>query len=116
MPLSDRERQILSDIEARLRAEDPRFAQHVATETVSTHARRQIRLATVGFVVGFLLLFGIIASIWIGLAGFALMLLSAVHGGNWLKRLGQEHATQLGGQLRDGLERWRADRRRRAEE
>lgn len=107
MPLDDRERQILADIEARLREEDPRFVRAVGTTTIVNHARRQVRLAIVGFVVGLCLLFGIVAHIGWGLAGFVLMLVSAVHGGTMLKRLGRQD-TPPGptGQLRGGLRRY----------
>jgi hypothetical protein len=111
MPLSDRERQILSDIEARLAADDPKFARTVATTTVSSHARRQIKVAVAGFVLGFLLLFGIIFGLGYGIAGFALMLVSAVYGGNMLKRLGHDQAGRLGPQLRGGYRRYLDDRR-----
>lgn len=111
MPLSDREQQILSDIEARLRADDPKFARTVGTTTVSSQSRRQVKLAAAAFAVGFLLLFGIVASIWFGLVGFAIMLVSAVWGGNLLKRLGQDSTSRLGGQLRGGFNRYLDDRR-----
>lgn len=84
MPLSDRERQILSDIEAHLRQEDPKFVRAVGTTTPPPPSRSRLRLAVVGFVVGLLLLFGIVSHIAWGLIGFALMLVSAVYGGNLL--------------------------------
>jgi hypothetical protein len=115
MPLSDRERQILSDIEARLRAEDPKLARTVSTTTVSSHARRQVKIAVAGFIVGFLLLFGIIFGIGYGIAGFVLMLVSAVYGGNMLKRLGHDQAGRLGPQLRGGYRRYLDDKRGRDE-
>jgi hypothetical protein len=111
MPLNDREQQILADIEARLRQEDPKFARTVGTVSVPTQSRRQVKLAVVGFVVGFLLLFGIIASIWFGIAGFALMLVSAVHGVTQLRRLGQDQAGRLSGQLKGGFNRYLDERR-----
>lgn len=107
MPLDDRERQILADIEAHLREEDPSFAQAVGTATVTLRARRQFKLAVVGFVLGVFLLFGIIVHLAWGLAGFAIMLASAVYGGNLLKRLGKQDAVPgLGGQLRGGVRRY----------
>ena len=111
MPLSDRERQILSDIEAALRAEDPKLAKKVGTATVSSHTRRQIRLSLVGLVVGFVLLLSFIVDIWLGVAGFVVMLGSAVHGLHLLKRLGQDAHSRLGNQLRGGLDRYLQDRR-----
>jgi Protein of unknown function (DUF3040) len=111
MPLSDREQQILSDIEARLRQDDPKLARTVGTTTISSQSRRQVKLALIGLVLGFLLLFGIAASIWFGIIGSALMLVSAVHGLNMLKRLGADSTSRLGGQLRGGFNRYLDDRR-----
>lgn len=107
MPLDDRERQILADIEARLREEDPRFARVVGTATATFKARRQVKFAVIGIVVGLFMLFGIVVSIGWGLAGFAVMLVSTVYGGHLLKRLGEQDATPgLPGQLRGGLRRF----------
>jgi len=111
MPLSDRERQILSDIETRLRQEDPRFARAVGTTTVSSKARGQVKLAVVGFVLGFVLLFGIVVSLWFGIVGSALMLVSVVHGANMMKQMGEDGNAGLGGQLRGGLSRYLEERR-----
>jgi len=111
MPLNDREQQILADIEARLRQEDPRFARAVGTVSVPTESRRQVKLAAIGFLAGFLLLFGTFASLWFGIAGFALMLASAVHGITQLRRLGRDQAGRLSGQLRGGFNRYLDERR-----
>ncbi len=113
MPLSDHEQRILADIEARLRADDPKFARTVGTTTVSTHARRQVKLAVAGFTVGFVLLcLGLVHIAW-GIAGFALMLASGVHGANQLKRLGADGTGDIGGQLRRGFSRYLDGVRRR---
>lgn len=111
MPLSDRERQILSDIETRLRQDDPKFARAVGTTTVSSKARGQVKLAVAGFVVGFLMLFGIVVSLWLGIIGAALMLVSVVHGANMMKQMGDDGSAGLGGQLKGGLARYLDDRR-----
>jgi hypothetical protein len=116
MPLSDRERQILSDIEARLREEDPKFARTVGTTTVSTQARRRIKLAVAGFVVGLVLLFGIVAHIAWGLAGAALMLVSVIYGGTMLKRIGQNQPQPSAGQARSGFQRYLGEQRGRDDE
>jgi hypothetical protein len=119
MPLSDREQQILSDIEARLHEDDPKFAKAVGTTTVTSQARRQLKLALAGFVLGFVLLFGIIVptfGIVFGLVGFVLMLGSAVYGGNRLQRLGADQTSRIGGQLRGGFQRYMNDRRGRSED
>lgn len=114
MPLSDREQQILADIEARLRAEDPKFARAVQTTTVSAHLRRRIKLSAAAFVVGFVLLLLVIVHITLGIVGFALMLSGAVTGINALKRLGEAEG-KLGDQIRGGFERYRSDREQRDE-
>ncbi|CAN5128690.1 MAG: DUF3040 domain-containing protein [Euzebyales bacterium] len=113
MPLSDREQQILQDIEARLRADDPKFAKTVSTASVSRDARRRVKLSIAGFIVGFALLLSVVPaqSIWLGIAGFAVMLAAVVYGGNQLKRLGQDTTDDLGGQLRGGFTRYLGDRR-----
>lgn len=110
MPLSDREQQILSDIEARLREEDPKFARAVATTSVSAHLRRRIKLAAAGLVAGFIVMLLLILHIAFGIAGFALMLFSAVYGANMLKKLGEAEG-KLGAQLRGGFDRYLQDRR-----
>jgi hypothetical protein len=118
MPLSDRERQILSDIEARLREEDPKFAKTVSTATVSNDVRRRIKIAIAGLILGFVLLLLVVplGEILVGLAGFAVMLASVVYGGNQLKRLGADQTGDLGGQLRGGLNRYLGDKRDRKDD
>ena len=87
MPLSEHEQRILADIEARLRADDPRFADAVGT-TVSVHLRRRLRLAAVGFFVGFVLLFvGLQVHLLWGVLGFALMLAAVYSGLTVAKRI-----------------------------
>jgi hypothetical protein len=115
MALSDRERQILSDIEARLRAEDPKLVETVGTKTVSSEARRRIKFAVAGFVLGFIVMLFFAVNLAIGVAGFFLALASAVYGGHTLKELGQRQTNRLGGQLREGFDRYFQDRRRRDE-
>ena len=90
MPLSEHEQQILEDIERGLTEEDPRFAHSVSRQTLYTHLAIRIRWATVGFVAGFLLLLLYVVSIWIALAGFALMLASAFIAYRALKQIGQD--------------------------
>jgi hypothetical protein len=114
MPLSDREQKILSEMEARLRAEDPKFAKTVGTTTVSSRARMRIKLSAIGFVVGFILLLSYIPtqSIVVGILAFAVMLGSVVVGGDQLKRLGADQTGDFSGQLRGGFNRYLGDKRR----
>ena len=99
MPLSEHEQRILADIEARLRADDPRFADTVATSSMSRHVRSRIRLSVLGFIVGFALLFvGIAVGLIWGVLGFGLMLASAYQGLTLLKRLAStRNAEESGG-------------------
>lgn len=81
MPLSDHEQRILADIEARLREDDPGFADTVQTRTVASDGRRQLRWIAVAFVVGFILLFvGLNVHLLWGVLGFGLMLGAAYQG------------------------------------
>jgi uncharacterized membrane protein YgcG len=89
MPLSDREQQILSDIESRLRQEDPKFARAVSTTTVSSRARRQLKFAVTAAVLSFFLLLSAVplARIWVALVGFTGMLAATVFGVNIARRM-----------------------------
>lgn len=112
MPLSDREQRILADIEARLRRDDPGFARAVGTATLTRPTRSMARLAVLGFLVGFALLFGIVVDIWIGVLGFALMLASAVWGANaYRQRARTVEEPRVGSQARGGFNRYLDERR-----
>jgi hypothetical protein len=110
MPLSDRERQILSEIESQLASEDPRFVDALGRRRPPTAAT--LRYGILGLLVGVAMLLGIVAHIAWGFAGFAVMLVSAVVVLDQLKRLGQDRARDLRGQLRGGLSRYVEGRRR----
>ncbi len=76
VPLSEHERRQLEQIEAALRAGDPRFADAVRAADPRVHYRRRIIGATLGFLVGVgLLLAGVAVNIiLIAVAGFVVML------------------------------------------
>ena len=81
MPLSDHEQRILADIEARLRADDPGFVDAVGSKTLPSHTRGRLRLAVVGALAGFVLLFvGLQVHVLWGLVGFGLLLASVYQG------------------------------------
>jgi hypothetical protein len=114
MPLSDREQQILSEIEAQLRQDDPKLARAVGTTTVSSRARRRIKLSAIAFVLGFVLLLSYIPTqnLLLGVLAFVVMLGSVVVGGDQLKRLGSDQSPgDLGGQVRGGFNRYLGDKR-----
>lgn len=75
MALSERERQMLEEMEEAIRAEDPRFASQMngAKGAVGT-TRRRVIVGVVGALAGLgLVLLGINTSLWVGVAGFALI-------------------------------------------
>jgi Flp pilus assembly protein TadB len=76
VPLSEHERRQLEQIEAGLRAGDPRFAGAVRAADPRVHYRRRVVAAALGFLAGVgLLLAGVVVNvIWIAVAGFVVML------------------------------------------
>jgi hypothetical protein len=76
VPLSEHERRQLEQIEAALRAGDPRFAEAVRAADPRVHYRRRLIEAVPGFLVGVgLLLAGVVVNvILIAVAGFLVML------------------------------------------
>ena len=52
VPLSEDEQRILSEIEDHLYESDPSLAREVAQTTIYTHAFRNLKRATVGFIAG----------------------------------------------------------------
>lgn len=75
MPLSDRERKQLEELESGLAAEDPRLAQRLASGALELRFRHGILLGAGAAVLGIVLLIvGVgIQSIVVGIAGFLLM-------------------------------------------
>ena len=55
MPLSDHEQKILDEIEARLAAEDPKFARSTSAATPRGIAIKRIKRASLVFIAGFVL-------------------------------------------------------------
>jgi hypothetical protein len=76
VPLSEHEQRQLDQIERALYAEDPKFAQAVRARDPRVHYKRRVVEAAVGFVLGVgLLMTGVVSKyIWIGVAGFVVML------------------------------------------
>ena len=101
MPLSEHEQRILEEMERRLAEEDPRLADSIAKATVTTHALSRIRWGLAGFLVGFVLLMLFALSIWVAVAGFVVMLGSALTVYSYLKRMGRDQLRSIerGGRL-----------------
>ncbi|MEP7026776.1 MAG: DUF3040 domain-containing protein [Actinomycetota bacterium] len=83
MPLSEHEQRQLEQIEQALYTDYPRFASAVRASDPRVHYKRRVVLATFGFLLGIaMLLVGVSnyiwIGIWIGVAGFVVMLASAM--------------------------------------
>jgi len=90
MPLSEHEQRILEEIERRLAEEDPRLVESVTRASVASHSMRRVRWGVAGFILGFVLFFFFLVRFWVGVAGFAVMLASALVVYHHLKRMGRE--------------------------
>ncbi len=101
MPLSEDEQRILSEIEDHLYESDPALAREVAQTTVYTHAFRNLKWATVGLILGVVVMVASLAATFLlSFIGFLLMLASLL----WFER----NARRLG---RAGLEQMTAGKR-----
>lgn len=97
MPLSDREQQILQEIEDQLYEQDPEFARGVSSTTLQVHLLRNVRRGIAAFLAGFavLVVFFIQTKLPIGVAAFLLMLAGAVYTYDNLRKIGSEQLKVL---------------------
>ena len=80
MPLSEHEQQLLEQMEQALYAEDPKFASQMQGAGAKAAARRRMAIGVVGVLLGLgLLLAGVSTTMWLGAAGFALMVASVAY-------------------------------------
>lgn len=74
MALSEREQQMLEQMEQALRAEDPHFASQMNGSPRRPEDRRRLALGAIGALAGLgLVILGINTNMWVGVAGFALI-------------------------------------------
>jgi hypothetical protein len=99
MPLSEHERRQLEQIEAALRAGDPRFADAVRAADPRVHYRRRVIAAALGFVAGVgLLLAGVVVNvIVIAVVGFVVMLACTLWAVTSYRRMTGRTAAEDGG-------------------
>jgi hypothetical protein len=79
VPLSEHEQQLLEQMEQALYAEDPKFASQMQGAGARAAARRRMIIGGVGVLAGLaLVLVGVSTTMWVGAAGFAVMVLAVV--------------------------------------
>ena len=77
MALSEREQQMLDEMEQALYAEDPRFATSMKGGRATTEQRRRRIIGGIGAAVGLgLVILGVSTYMWVGVAGFAVIVAS----------------------------------------
>ncbi|MCA1838963.1 MAG: DUF3040 domain-containing protein [Actinomycetota bacterium] len=97
MPLSDREQQILQDIERQLAEQDPKFARDVSSAGSDVRTLRNVRLGFGLFVIGLglLITFFFHPLVFIGVGAFLAMVSGATLAYQNLKRAGAERVKDL---------------------
>lgn len=97
MPLSDREQQILQEIEKSLYEQDPDFAHGVAATTLQKHLIANIRRGALLFAGGLALLitFMFYPNLALGVLAFLCMLAGATLAYHNLRKIGREQIRQL---------------------
>ncbi len=109
MPLSEDEQRILIEIEQHLYESDPKLVHEVSKTTVYTHAFRNMKWATLGFVVGVVLMVVLLAANYVlAFGGFLLMLASVLLFERSARRLGKVGLDQMtrsmrGGSIKDAM-------------
>lgn len=96
MPLSDKEQEILQQIERQLTEEDPQFSRRVSSK-LDGRSKRNLRLGIALFVVGFgvLIAFLALTQLLLGVASFLMMLAGAVLAFEAFRRFGAEGARNV---------------------
>ncbi|WP_433258803.1 DUF3040 domain-containing protein [Streptosporangium sp. CA-135522] len=107
MPLSDHEQRLLDQIEQALYAEDPKWANTVRISDPRSHYRRRLVKASIGFILGIVLLMVgvVINNIPLGVGGFVVMLAACLWGLSSWKRMngfGEAASAPSGRQGRSG--------------
>ncbi|GII88696.1 membrane protein [Sphaerisporangium siamense] len=89
MPLSEHEQRLLDQIEQALYSEDPKWANTVRISDPRNHYKRRLVKASIGFVLGVVLLMvGVVAPIIpLGVGGFVVMLAACLWGLSSWKRM-----------------------------
>ena len=103
MPLSEDEQRILTEIENHLYESDPALVREVSETTVYTHAFRNLKWATAGFVLGVVLMVALLStSFLLAFGGFLLMLASVLWFERNARKLGRAGLEQMTQGMRGG--------------
>ena len=80
MPLSEHEQKMLEQMEQALAAEDPRFASSMKGARSRSALRRRYIIGGLGVVIGLgVVLIGVNTAVWVGVIGFAMMVVGAAY-------------------------------------
>lgn len=103
MPLSEDEKRILSEIEDHFYESDPELAREVSQTTIYTHAFRNLKWASLTFLIGVTLMI-LLLSVHFALAfiGFAVMLASVLWFENNARKLGRAGLQEMTDHYRGG--------------
>lgn len=115
MPLSEDEQRILHEIEQQLYESDQQFADKVRSTTLYRHAGRNLKWSALGFVAGLaLLIVAFASSLFLGFAGFLVMLACAFIFERNLRKMGRAGWQQVTESMRaEGLRDYFGDAGRR---
>jgi hypothetical protein len=116
VPLSEHEQRQLEQIEQALYSEDPKFVHTVRSSDPRVHYKRRAYQAAAGFVLGVgLLLGGVISQyIWVGVAGFVVMLVCSTWALTSWRHISGMSAAAFGTARPKGASRRRRRQQRRA--
>lgn len=95
MPLNEHEQRILDEMERRLSEDDPAFVEQVGRTNLYTHLSRRIRLASIAFVVGLVMIMLFAWRVDVAAVGFVVTVLSAVLLYRYVGQLGRDQLRMM---------------------
>jgi hypothetical protein len=103
VPLSPEEQRILQDIEKSFYEHDPQFAKEVSSTTLYKVAGRNLKWLAIGMLAGFVFMLATFTTdLWLGGAGFVIMLACAFFFERNLRRMGKAGWASLTSSMRSG--------------
>jgi len=101
VPLSEDEQRILHEIERRFYEHDPEYAKSIESSTLYRALGRNCKWGALGFVAGLIiLLVSFASSLWLGVFGFGVMLVSAIVITQNVRKMGRAGWQQMTEQMR----------------